>query len=355
MASASQASPGPIGGPIQALFGSDDPPREVFQRYVRPELSKLRDLGLSALKSLGTGGAAAEKSYNLGTDLQRRLMGEQEGVSRQLLSRALNFDPNRMLGDIGKTAFSFIDPNVVSPLAKFDVNYDRLSRMARGLNPAAIDSTSDRLRNARVASGRYYDVARNVYGALPNLYNQALNSGLTYANLAQGYLPQLMSGYRALDRGPLDAALLRDEAANAGARGTMLRSQANKMATYGYQQPENWADKIGQADAATWNTLKDAIQMAGSVYGMIAGGGAGGMLGGMMGGGGGGGGAAPRPGAWGQQGQPSFIPSPQYYGPPAQMGPGGTYNPGPPVQSYDLPPQQYQPGGPQYPQGWFPG
>lgn len=275
----------PILSAIGAGFGSD----EVTPRYLAPSLNKpLVNLGKDALSSLRTGGAEAERQYNLGTALQRSLQDEQAGTLRTLRDRALNFDPNRLLGDIGRTAFSFIDPNVISPLSQFDVNSMRLQRMASGLNPAAIESTADRLRNARIASGRYYDVARNIYGQLPSLYNQALNSGLNYANLAENYIPQLMSGYRRIDRAPLEAAELRSAAANLGSQNVGNINNALRSGVYGYQQERNIWDKLGAMDTSMWNSLKDAIQMASSVYGGMLGGGAGGLLGGLGGGGGGG-------------------------------------------------------------------
>lgn len=330
----------PILSAIGAGFGSD----EVTPRYLAPSLTKpLAKLGKQALSSLGTGAAAAEQKYNLGTARQEGLMGEQEGVVRQLLSRALNQDPNQLLQDVGRTAFGFIDPNVVAPLSRFDVNYDRLGRMARGLSPAAVDSTAQRLRDARIASGRYYDVARNIYGQLPQLYNQVFNAGLSNADLAAGYLPGLMRGYRQLDVAPLEAAQLVSNAANMGSQNVGNINNALRSGVYGYQQQRNIWDRLGAVDTSMWNSLKDAVQMAASVYGGMLGGGAGlGGLGGMMGGGGGGGVAQPA-----AQPAPRFIP----YNPPSPQAPAppANYPPWP----YDVPqsPGQMTP----QQQGWFPG
>lgn len=331
----------PILSAIGAGFGSD----EVTPRYLAPSLTKpLARLGKQALSSLGTGASAAEQKYNLGTARQESLMGEQEGVVRNLLSRALNQDPTRLLQDVGRTAFSFIDPNVVSPLSRFDVNYDRLGRMARGLNPAAVDSTSERLRNARIASGRYYDVARNIYGQLPQLYNQVFNAGLSNADLAAGYIPGLMRGYRNLDTAPLEAAQLVSNAANLGSQNVGNINNALRSGVYGYQQQRNIWDRLGAVDTSMWNSLKDAVQMAASVYGGLLGGGAGGGLLGGLGGGMGGPSGQSAP----QQGVPRFIPyNPQ--APQAPQAPPANYPPWP----YDVPqsPGQVTP----QQQGWFPG
>lgn len=293
----------PILSAIGAGFGSD----KVTPRYFAPSLNKpLVNLGKQALSSLSTGAGEAERRYNEGTARQEGLMREQEGVSRELLSRALSADPTRLLADVGKTAFSFIDPNVVSPLSRFDVNYNELSRRARGLNPAAVDSTSERLRNARIASGRYYDVARNVYGQLPQLYNQVYNAGVNNAGMAEGYLPALMRGYRQLDAAPLEAAGLVSSAANMGAQNVGNINNSLRSGVYGFKQDRNIWDRLGAVDSSMWNSLKEAVQMATSVYGGLLGGGGGlGGLGGMMGGGGGGGAqtASPQPAQ-----MPRFVP-----------------------------------------------
>lgn len=278
MPAASQTTAGPLGGPIQALFGSDKPPKEVFQRYVRPLLPKLRDIGKQALSSLSRGGAEAERQYNLGTERQRGLMAEQEGVGRQLLSRALNFDPNQQLSDIGKTLFGFIGPNVLDPAARHAANAYTLTARARGFNPAAVDSTTERLRRAAESNRVYLQSAGQAFNALPQLYNQATNAGLNYEDLARGYLPSVMRGWRNLDTAPLEAARLMSGASSDAARNVMEQSQANRMATYGFQQPQNWADRFGEADAAAYATMKDALQTAASLYAQMGGGqGGGGM------------------------------------------------------------------------------
>jgi hypothetical protein len=331
----------PILSAIGAGFGSD----KVTPRYFAPSLkTPLVDLGKQALSSLSTGGAEAERNYNLGTAKQTELQGRQENVLNQLLQNRLNTNPTQLLSDVGRTAFNFIDPNVISPLSRFDVNYDTLTRRVRGLNPAAIESTADRLRNARIASGRYYDVARQVYGALPSLYNQVFNAGLSNDEIARGYIPEIMSGYRRLDMAPAEAAMIRANLANTGAGNVNAINNALRSGVYGYKQDRNIWDRLGAVDTSMWNSLKDAVQMAGSVYGMVGG------MGGGMGGGGGGGGGSFYNGPEGAQLKPQFVP----YTPAVPIGPGGTYNPGPPVQSFDLPPE-YQPGMTAPPPGWYPG
>lgn len=330
-----------IGKVLQAGFGSDDPPQEVFQRYVKPQLPLLRNLGTDALKSLRTGGAAAEAAYNQGTARQLGLLGEQEDIARTIAQRRLSSDPEDMLRRVGETAFGFIDPNVVQPLSRFDVSSERIRRLASGLSPGAIDSTAERLRNARIASGRYYDTARQVYGALPSLYNQVFNAGVTSDQLATSQFPALMSAYRNLDVAPLEAARLRAQASNVGSDLVSNQSRANTLATYGYQQPKNWADRLGDVDMAMRQSLQDAINMASQVYGGFLGGGAGGVGGapGGIPGGMGGGSAGASAGAPAATSGPRFVPAPAQA--PAYPG----YYPGP-VSPYPSPAVA-----PQYPYG----
>jgi hypothetical protein len=299
-----------IGTSIAAGFGKgDQAPKPVFLPGTKGTVKPLGQLSKDAMTSLRTGGAAAEEAFNLGTAKQSSLLGDQEGIVRQLLARRMGSSPEQLLRSVGETAFRFIDPNVVAPLARFDVNTDRLMRMARGLNPAAVDSTAQRLRDSRIASGRYYDTARQVYGQLPSLFNQVFNAGVTNDEMASGYLPSLMSGYRQLDRAPLDAALLRSEAADTNAATYGRVADAIRRGVYGYQQPTNWADKLGKVDLAMRDSLQDAINMASQVYGMVGGMGGGGGIGGMMGGGGGGG-QQVQTGTKAEMARPSYIPAP---------------------------------------------
>lgn len=307
----------PAAAAIGAGFGSD----KVTPKYLAPSLKKpLVTLTKDALASLRTGGAAAESAFNAGTAKQSQLVGDQEGVLRTLLSRRLGSSPEELLRTVGNTAFGFIDPNVVSPLAKFDVNSNRLNSLARGMNPAVIDSTANRLRDSRIASGRYYDTARQVYGALPNLYNQVFNAGVTSDEMAGGYLPTIMSAYRRIDRSPLEAAELRSSAAESGAGNVGATNTALKSGVYGYQKERNIADRLGAVDASMMDSIERGVQLAAQVYGMA--------------GGEGGGGAAPAGGtkgmaSGGSSATPSagrFISAPSYPTYNAPQYPG--YNPG---------------------------
>lgn len=267
----------PAAAAIGAGFGSD----KVTPKYLAPGLKKpLTTLTKGALSALDQGGIDAQNAFNAGTAKQLDLVTDQEGVLRSLLAKRMSTDPTQLLQNVGKTAFSFIDPNVVNPLARFDVNANRLNSMARGINPAVVDSTANRLRDSRIASGRYYDTARQVYGSLPALYNQVFNAGVTSDEMAGGYLPTIMSAYRRIDRSPLEAAELRSSAADSGAQNVMNANQALKTGVYGYQKERNIADRLGAVDESMMDSTERLVQMASQVAGMMGGEGGGGEGGG---------------------------------------------------------------------------
>lgn len=262
------------GTAIKALFGSDEAPQAILNRYAAPTAKASQRLATQTLDETGAASRRALDTYLAGQPTQERLAGEQEGVLRTLLQRRLGSSPDELLGRVGQTAFGFIDPNVVSPLARFDVNYDTLTRRARGLNPAAVDSTANRLRTARVASGRYYDTARDVINRLPELYGRA--SDINEANLAAaaGYIPQAAGAYENVAARPTTGILNRlrtaGEAQNVGSSGI-----SNVLAaTQGYRTPQNFADRLGTAVEAVGGGLDSAL---GQAAGALGGGGGGGL------------------------------------------------------------------------------
>jgi len=295
----------PILSAIGAGFGSDDWKAQL-QPGAKPLIKPLSNLGVDTLGSLRSGIKDFTNKWNLGTARQEGLMGEQEGVLRNLLNRRLASDPTQLLHNVGNEVMGLINPSVVNPLSQYDVNADMILRRARGLNPAAIDSTAERLRNARIASGRYYDAARVLSPLIPSLYNQVYNAGINDSDLAASYIPNIMSGYRTIDRAglvPLNTAV---DLTNAGAGNVSAINNAIKSGIFGYQKDRNIWDRLGAVDTSMWNSLKDAVNMAMSVYGGLGGMGAlGGGLGGMAGGGGGGAPASSAPPP-----QPSFLPTP---------------------------------------------
>ena len=298
----SGASSGGIGSIVGGLFGSNAAPKPKYYFGSRPLLQGVSNVGRDVLKNIRGALPDFYSGFERGTEQQRGFQGEQEGVLRNLLARRLGSNPEDLLKRTGEQLFSFIDPNVINPLSRFDVNQDIVQRRARGLNPAALDSTAERLRNSRIASGRYYDVARNVYGILPQVYQQLRDAGISDEAIAAGYIPQIQQGYRALDYAPLEplraAVGLTREATGIPAD----YGAASKANIYGFHQPINVADRFARAGQGVWNTVKDAAAIYSSLYG----GGAGG-IGGMMGGGAGGApAAAPTGGGYPYFQQPSF-------------------------------------------------
>jgi len=304
-----------IGQALGAGFGSDKWTPQYqpgAKRLVKPLANFTKDTILKTQE----GADAFAKDWAAGTDRQRSLQDEQSGIIRELLARRMGSDPNQLLGDIQDTLFSRINPDVVAPLAQFDVNDDRLRRMAAGINPAAVNSTADRLRSSRVASGRYYDVARQLSSLLPNLFTSAYNADVNNADIAAHYIPTLMSGYRDIDSSVLTP--IRTRIGLTGGAGSAVQgtNEAIGSGIFGYQKKRNWADRLGDASEAAWQSTKDILNTAASLYGsfsglggMGGGGGGGGGIGGMLGGGGGSSGGSSG-GTSAAPPQPRFISNP---------------------------------------------
>lgn len=260
-----------IGGSVAQLFGSDEAPKAVLNRFAAPTAKASNALAAELIKDTGTLSKSALDDYMAQQPKFASLAGQQEGVLNTLLSRRMNADPNATLQQVGNTAFSFINPNVVNPLAQFDVNSNILQRRARGLNTAAVDSTADRLRNARIASGRYYDVARDAYGALPNLYNQVINQQNANDAAAAGLVPQIAQTYETLATRPTTGLMNRINAANQ-ALGAGASGIANvTAATQGFQQPRNFADRLGAASQEIGSAMSADLGRFGSMAGQMAG------------------------------------------------------------------------------------
>jgi len=255
------------GGAIASLFGSDDAPKAVLNRFAAPTAKAGGKLSTDLLTDTNALSKSALNDYLALQPKFTSLAGQQEGILNDILSRRLAMDPNAILQNVGNTAFGFINPNVVDPLSRFDVNSMNLLRRARGLNPAAVDSTADRLRNARIASGRYYDVARDAYGALPNLVSQVYAQNALNDATAAGIVPQIANAWEGVAARPTMGVLNRIGAANAslGAGGNSIANI--NAATQGFKQPQNWADRIGAASQNVGQMVNGIASVAGGASG----------------------------------------------------------------------------------------
>jgi hypothetical protein len=308
-----------VGHGIQNLFGSDKPPKAIYNRYAAKTAKNVGTLGADLTGDVNQLAKNAFNTYMAGQGKQEALAGQQEGVLNTLMGRRLGADPNQLLQQIGNTAFGFINPNVVNPLSQFDVNSNRLMRAARGLNPAAVDSTAERLRNAQIASGRYLDTARQAYGALPGLYNSAYGQGVTNDQLAAGYIPQIAGTYNAVSERPSAGLQNRIDTVNStmDAAGKGIQNILN--ATQGYKTPQNFADKLGKTGIQTGQQMQQdeaqMMSMISSVMGSMEGGASG--MGGGEGGGdvGQGGASGPKFGStYGGPGGSTFMSTPNAQG-----------------------------------------
>jgi len=264
-------------GSLADLFGSDAPPQAIINRYSKGTVKAGEGLSKDLLGDVNNLSKTALDQYLSAQPGMERLAGQQENTLQGLLGRRLNADPNALLKSVGDTAYGFINPAVIDPLSQSDVNRDILSRRARGLNPAAVDSTSERLRNARVASQRYYDVARDVNANLPNLYGQAFNQNAANEQAAAGYIPQIMQTREGVAARPTTGILNRINTAGA-ATDVGGKSIANtNAATTGFQTPRNWADRVGAAAQTTGEGVQGSLNQLSQVAGIAGSMGGGGM------------------------------------------------------------------------------
>jgi len=255
------------GGAIASLFGSDEAPRAVLNRFAAPTARAAGRLSSDLLSDTNALSKSALDRYLEAQPRLEALQGQQEGVLNDILARRLSADPNALLQQVGNTAFGFINPAVIDPLARFDVNLDTLNRRARGLSPAAVDSTADRLRRARIASGRYYDVARDAYGALPNLFGQAYGQSMANEATAAGIVPRIASGVESLATRPTTGLLNRISTSGAAEQVGGQGIQNILAATQGYRQPRNFADRIGAASQDIGSMVNGIAGLAGGATG----------------------------------------------------------------------------------------
>jgi hypothetical protein len=265
---------GTVGG-LTDLLGSDEAPKAVLNQYSAPTISAGGKLTTDLLGDTNKLSKSALDTYLAAQPKMQQLAGQQENTLQGLLARRLNSDPTALLKSVGDTAYGFINPNVVNPLSQFDVNSNILSRRAHGLNPAAVDSTSERLRNARIASQRYYDVANQVNQNLPNLYGQAFQQNQANENAAAGYIPQIQQSYESVAARPTTGLANRINTAGA-AEGVGGQHIANvNAATQGFHQHRNIADRIGAANQTisegVHGTMNDIGQMIGGASQMAGG------------------------------------------------------------------------------------
>ena len=259
-----------IGGSIATLFGSDDPPKAILNRFAAPTAKAGGRLSTDLLTDVNALSKDALDAYMAGQGKIGSLVGQQENVLNSILNRNLAMDPSQVLQNLGNTAFGFINPNVLTPLAAHDANADMLARRARGLNPASVDSSAGRLRNARIASGRYLDASRDAYNALPNLFGQALNANTQNLANAASITPQIGAAYEGLFARPTTGILNRINTAAAGQNAGGLGIQNILNATQGYQTPQNFADRLGAAGQQIGSAMSNTEGQIANVLGSVA-------------------------------------------------------------------------------------
>ena len=277
---------GGIGGIIEGFAGGHGYTPQYYD-YSRGLLKRSADVGKDVLDNLRRSLPGFFSGFERGTEQQRGFQGEQENVQRNLLGRNLAYDPQQFLKQTGDTLFGFTNPNILAPYAQSLAKQLSLHNRAIGRNPAARDSTSQRLGTENAMARAYLENARNIYGILPGVYGQARQQGLDAEQLAAGRIPSIMRGYRELDYAPLAPLQASIDLSRSAIGIPQDFGGASKGNIWGFEPNRTWANNWGDAGRAAWNTAKDAASIYSSLYG-------GGMFGGMggMGGGAGAGAAA---------------------------------------------------------------
>lgn len=280
-ASETQAS-GPLFGELEAIFGSDKPPKPIY----RDDALRNLELGLTSDINIARGGlnnvlAQFRNKQRQNNPLLRAATLESDAALRGILQRSTTpFDEYRQLGDYLFDKTQQVPDNVLNYLS----NSQNISNLARGINPGSASSYETLLRGG-IATRAGLDANRASLAALGGAFPQLQNAIMGRDQTLMSILPQRRAGFEALEARAMSPYMAR----LAGLRdlqGLGIGQNALNMGNLqGYQPHSNWANKLGAAGRATTaniNQLFDWAQQAASIYGSV-------MGGGMMGGGGGGG------------------------------------------------------------------
>lgn len=259
---------------LAELFGSNKSPKNLFYPGTRNALNELTGFDVDILRSLRSAIPAVTADFAAGRGQQEDLLNQQANLFQGLMRRNAESNPLGLYQGVTDTLFNTIKPNVLDPIANFEVNKFRADNMARlGTNDAVINSTTRRLADSANANRVWADLAKSIYPNIAPGFNQVFNAGLSQDSQSTGLIPQLMQGYRNFQLSPLIPALAGLEAAGGGNQLLQGLGGANKANIFGVKQPTgNIFDKIGGA-------TDDVLGLIGTIYGM----------GGFGGGGGGGG------------------------------------------------------------------
>lgn len=269
-----------LGSIIEAGFGSDDPPKPIY-----------RDKALRELE-LGLTGAGQTVLGQLPTYLRnyRQAMGrnnaglaaataEATNALRNILTRQST--PMSDLTGLGDYLFAK-SQQVPDRVIDYFGNLGQVSNLARGINPGAGGSTYETITRGGLAQRAALDANRQALASLQSLFPAQQSALLARDAALQGVLPSIQAGLAGTER-----RALAPWQAYVGGLGdlqnyAMGQSGLNMANLQGYQQPSNWANKVGDVGRAITSNIDKYLQWAQQLSSIYSGG-----LGGGMGGGGG--------------------------------------------------------------------
>lgn len=282
---------------LSAIGGEKGPPQEVWSLDTKPQVKALTKFGLGTINTLAPASAEAAARSKEAQTRNDALLQQQAGIWQGLLNKPM-LDPLATYGAVGDKLFSYIQPNVLDPIANFAVNRGRADDRALLGTNGPLFSTSSRLRDAARSNQVWLDVAKSIIPQINPGFNQVFNAGLASdaadVNRA-GFIPQLMSLNQSNALSPYNPVMAQINAWNALSSGFGNQGTNTALNRTGFLQKQNGWDRAGAATDA----IMSRVGQVASLYGSLGGGG--------MGSGEGGGGGAPTS-YYGQVGGPGAAP-----------------------------------------------
>lgn len=258
---------------FSAVLGDKGSPKPQYLTGTKPGAKSLAALGTKTIGNLGLAADEASRRSTEGLARNDALLDQQASIWQGLLNKP-QMDPLGTYGAVGDKLFSYIQPNVLDPIARFNVNQGRVNSRALGLSPDALTSTSQRLFDAANANRAYLDVAKSVIPQINPGFNQVFNAGLARDQSdvqRAGFIPQLIASYQNQALAPLIPASAAANAWNMASQGYGTQAENIMKSIYGWKQPQNAWDRAG----AGVDAIMNRVGQVASIYGSLGGGGMG--------------------------------------------------------------------------------
>lgn len=283
-------SSGFLGGPIEAAFGSQKPPKPIYRDEALRNLELgLTGAGQTALNQLPDYLAAYRRNIARDNPALRGATTDYGNALRNILNRQST--PMSDLTGLGDYLFSKVQ-QVPNQVIDYFGNLGQVSNLARGVNPGRGGSTYETLTRGGLAQRAALDANRQALASLQSLFPSQQSALLARDAALQGILPAIQSGYAGLEQ----RALAPWQAYLGGLGGLQQfglgQNTLNLGNLQGYQPVRNWANRVGDVGRSITANIDKYLQWAqqlSSLYsGGLGGGGGMGGLGGLFGSGGGG-------------------------------------------------------------------